>query len=158
MINKGIIAIALSISLISCNGQVKTQDKENKTNPNQPQTNVKVNKQYDRKGNIIKFDSTYSYYYSNVKRDTNLRDSIFKNFKNQFNQRYFFSKDPFFNNFFFQDSLLKYDFYKKDFFLDRFRNNMHNMDSLFWSMDSLKNDFFRKQFRVPEPQHSPKKK
>jgi hypothetical protein len=158
MINKGIITIALSISLVSCNSQVKTQYKENKTNPNQPQTNVKVNKQYDEKGNIIKYDSTYSYYYSNVKSDTNLRDSIFNKFKNQFNQRYFFSKDPFFNNFFFQDSLLKYDFYKKDFFSDRFRNNMHNMDSLFWRMDSLKNDFFGKQFKVPEPPYLPKKK
>jgi hypothetical protein len=158
MINKGIIAILLTISLISCNGQVNPLDKGNKTNPAQPQTNIKVDKQYDKNGNIIRYDSAYSYYYSNVKKDSSLRDSIFKNFKSHFNQRYFFSNDPFFNNFFFQDSLLKYDFYKKDFFLVRFRNNMHNMDSLFWSMDSLKNDFFGKQFKVPKPQYSPKKK
>jgi hypothetical protein len=38
-----------------------------------------------------------------------------------------------------------YDFYKKDFFYDRFRNNMARMDSLFREMDIMKNDFFREQ-------------
>jgi hypothetical protein len=158
MINKGIIGMLLAISMTSCNGQIKTQDKGNKLSPDQPQTNITVNKQYDKNGNILKYDSTYSYYYSNIRKDTSLRDSIFKNFKNQFNNRYFFSKDPFFNDFFFQDSLLKYDFYKKDFFLGRFRNNTNRMDSLFWSMDSLKNDFFEKQFKAPGTLYAPKMK
>jgi hypothetical protein len=158
MINKVIVVMFMSISLTACNGQVKTQEKGSKLTTDQPQTNIKVNKQYDKNGNIIKYDSTYSYYYSNVKKDTSLRDSIFRKFKNQFNNRYFFSKDPFFNDFFFQDSLLKYDFYKKDFFLGRFRNNVNRMDSLFWSMDSLKNDFFEKQFTAPGTLYAPKKK
>jgi hypothetical protein len=152
-----LIAIALSVTLISCNGQTNKKSENNKSNAN-PQTNIKVDKQYDSNGNLIKYDSSYSYYYSNIKDDKNRRDSIFSNFKNQFNRKYFFSNDPYFNDFFFQDSLLKYDFYRKDFFLNRFRNNMRMMDSLFWGMDSLKNSFFRQQFNVPGQLTVPKNK
>jgi hypothetical protein len=140
-----IIALAVSMTLMSCNGQTKEVNKQNKDIS--PQTNIKVNKQYDKNGNIIKYDSTYSSYYSNIKGDTSLKDSIFRNFKNRFNQSYFFSNQPFFDNFFFEDTLLKYDFYKKDFFYNRFRNNMEQMDSLFRGMDEMKNDFFNKQLK-----------
>jgi len=143
------IAFIISLGLISCNGQSGKEKKE-APDKNLPQTDVKVNKEYDEKGNLIRYDSTYSAYYSNISNDTTLRDSIFTNFKNQFNQRYFFSQEPFFQDFFFQDSLLKYDFYKNDFFSNRFRNNRQGMDSLFLKMDSLKNDFFHKQFVNPE--------
>jgi hypothetical protein len=137
------IALALSITLLNCTGQTKNTEKQ-KAN-NLQQTNIKVNKEYDKNGNIIKYDSTYSSYYSNIKTDSNLKDSIYKNFKNQFNRSYFFSNQPFFRDFFFADSLLRYDFYKKDFFYNRFRNNMDRMDSLFKGMDIMKNDFFSKQ-------------
>jgi hypothetical protein len=156
MIRMDLITIALSVTLISCNGQTNKKS-ENDKSTDKPQTNIKVDKQYDSNGNLIKYDSSYSYYYSNIKDDKNVRDSIFSNFKNQFNQKFFFSTDPYFNDFFFQDSLLKYDFYKKDFFLNRFRNNIKMMDSLFWGMDSLKNSFFGKQFIVPGPLKVPGK-
>jgi hypothetical protein len=157
MIRIGITAIALSVTLISCNGQDKKQGFSGKADNEIPQTNIKVDKEYDKDGNLIKYDSTYSYYYSNIKSDADMMDSILNNFKTHFNQRYFFSKDPFFNNFFFQDSLLIYDFYKKDFFVNRFRNNMMRMDSLFWGMDSVKNSFFNKQYQIPGPLIVPKK-
>jgi hypothetical protein len=156
MIRTGLIAIVLSLILHSCNGQINKEKNQDK-NLNSPQTNIKVNKQYDKNGNLIRYDSTYSYYYSNIKNDTSLRDSIFNNFKSHFNQKYFFSDEPFFNHSFFEDSLLKYDFYKYDFFLNRFRRNMERMDSLFWGMDSVKNEFFNKQFRTPAPLKAPKK-
>jgi hypothetical protein len=158
MIRMDLIAIALSVALISCNGQTKKQNGESVNSSAIPQTKVIVDKKYDDKGNLIKYDSTYSYYYSNVKDNKNLKDSILSNFKNQFNNKYFFSTDPYFNDFFFEDSLLKYDFYRKDFFVNRFRNNMRMMDSLFWGMDSLKNSFFNKQFMVPGPVKVPKAK
>jgi len=140
-----IIALAISMTLLSCNGQTKNKDELSKDNL--PHTNIKVNKEYDENGNIIKYDSAYSSYYSNIKGDPDLKDSIFENFKSRFNQSYFFSDQPFFKNFYFEDSLLKYDFYKKDFFYNRFRNNMERMDSLFRGMDLIKNDFFNKQIK-----------
>jgi len=146
-----LIAIALSVTLISCNGQTGIQKGENADSTATPRTNIKVDKEYDSRGNIIKYDSAYSYYYSNVKDDKILRDSIFNDFRKHFDKKYFFSRDPFFNSLFFQDSLLRYDFYRQDFFMNRFRNNMMMMDSLFWGMDSLKNNFFNKQFVTPGP-------
>jgi hypothetical protein len=139
--------MAISITLSGCDGQTKKAD--NQLKKDSPQTNIKVNKEYDKNGNLIKYDSTYSSYYSNVKGDTILRDSIFQNFTNHFNKNYSFSDHPYFRNFFFQDSLLMYDFYKKDFFYDRYINNMERMDSLFREMDIMKNDFFRKQVLPP---------
>jgi len=156
MIRLDLIAIAVSVAITSCNGQTKIKESTKVDPESAPRTSIKVDKKYDEKGNLIKYDSTYSYYYSNVKDNNKLKDSIFNDFKNSFNSNYFFSSDPYFNDFFFQDSLLKYDFYRKDFFINRFRNNMRMMDSLFWSMDSLKNSFFNRQFRVPGPLMAPK--
>lgn len=150
------IAIALSVTLYSCDGQ-EGKMKESKVDSSIPQTNIKVDKQYDENGNLVEYDSTYSYYYSNVQSDNSLKDSILNNFREHFNQRYFFSEDPFFNDLFFEDSLMVYDFYKKDFFLNRFRNNMRRMDSLFRGMDSLKNNFFKNQFSIPGPLKAPGK-
>ena len=158
MIRMDLIAIALSLTLISCNGQTNKHNSESsKITTGNPRTSIKVDKKYDDKGNLVKYDSSYSYYYSNIKDDKKLRDSIFNNFRNSFVDRYFFSRDPYFNKLFFEDSLLGFDFYRKDFFLNRFRNNMMKMDSLFRGMDSMKNDFFRKQFLLPSPLVAPRK-
>ena len=70
------ISLALSITLLSCNGQTKATEKQKADNL--PQTNIKVNKEYDKNGKIIKYDSTYSSYYSNIKTDSNLKDSIYE--------------------------------------------------------------------------------
>jgi len=147
MIRMVIFAIALSMTIQSCNGQKKETDKN--LSQNLPQTNIKVNKEYDKNGNIIKYDSAYSSYCFNIKGDTVLRDSIFDNFKSHFNRKYFFSTQPYFNSFFFEDSLLGYDFYKKDFFYNRFRYNSQFMDELFHEMDSIKNSFYNQQFKIP---------
>lgn len=142
------ISILFSLIVISCNGQRK-ENTTKKTEENQPKTNIQVNKEYDESGNLIKYDSTYSYYYSNIESDAQLRDSILNQFKSDFNNQYWFSRDPYFNNFFFQDSLMDFDFYTKDFFLNRFQNNAQRMNQLFMQMDSIKNLYFMEQFQEP---------
>ena len=133
------------MTIFSCSGQTKKSEKQ--LNNKSPQSNIVVNKEYDKNGNLIKYDSTYSSYYSDIKKDSVLGDSIYNNFKKQFNHKYSFSNQPFFKNFFFEDSLLKYDFYKKDFFYNRFKRNMERMDSLFRDMDIMKNNYFNKQLK-----------
>ena len=157
MIRMDLIAIALSVALVGCNGQTGNYKNEGRKITGNPRTSIKVDKKYDDKGNLIKYDSTYSYYYSNLNDNKNLRDSIFNNFRNTLGKKYSFSRDRYFNSLFFEDSLLKYDFYRKDFFLNRFRSNMMQMDSLFRGMDSVKNEFFNKQFISPSPIFIPKK-
>ena len=143
-----IACLAAVFQISSCQGQEEKQKEAVKSAVN-PQTNISVNKEYDESGNLIRYDSTYSYYYSNIDGDTLLGDSLFERFRSQFNQSYFFSEAPFFSDFFFQDSLLHYDFYKDDFFTNHFRRDMDRMDSIFRGMDSIKNQFFRQQFEHP---------
>lgn len=144
--------IAFSLIFSGCNGQETKKDKnKNITDTtsiigNYPKEDIKVNKEYDKDGNLIRYDSTYTYYYSNIDRNKTVGDSIFNNFRSMFEDRYPFSTKPYFDNLFFQDSLLHYDFYKKDFFYNRFRQNMQQMDRMFWEMDSIKNKFFMEQF------------
>lgn len=128
----------------------KKKNKETTTKEN-PKTNIVVNKEYDNEGNLIRYDSTYSYYYSNTESDKGNMDSIYNEFRKHFKNHYFFSREPFFEDFFFEDSLLKYDFYKEDFFYKRFENNMKHMEQLFHDMDSVKNEFYKDQvLKVPE--------
>jgi hypothetical protein len=141
-----IACLAIVFQISSCQGQEEKEKAEIAANP---QTNISVNKEYDESGNLIRYDSTYSYFYSNIEGDTLLGDSIFQSFRNHFNRSYFFSESPFFSDFFFEDSLLHYDFYKDDFFSNRFRRDMERMDSIFRGMDSIKNQFFRHQFEEP---------
>lgn len=76
-----------------------------KQQKNQPDERVEVNKQYDKHGNLIRYDSIYSYSYSssdkNMKLHTQKMDSIMKNFfPNEFsnffsNSKKKFSEHPF---------------------------------------------------------------
>jgi len=132
---------------ISCNAQnvesKKTDDK------NKPKTSIIVNKEYDENGNLIRYDSTYSYFYSNIENDSTLADSSFTSFQKYFYKSFPDFESPFFDDMFFEDSLLTYDFYKKDFFSKRFELNRKMFDEMFEKMDSLKNKFYN-EIRIPE--------
>jgi hypothetical protein len=148
--NRILIMSVLLLFLNACtNGQNKEKDKieDNKKavsdSLHTPKTNIKVNKEYDDDGNLIRYDSTYTSFYSNIEGDKAKADSIFNKFKLDFNFHYPFSKKPYFDNLFFTDSLLKYDFYKKDFFDKRFHMNMKHMEDMFKEMDSIKNKYYK---------------
>lgn len=133
----------------ACNGQKSTKSEERKSE-NQPKTNIQVNKEYDEKGNLIRYDSTYSYYYSSAENDIHFRDSVLNQFKQNFNTRFQFFRDPFFEDFFYRDSLMNLDFFSNDFFENRFRDNFKRMNELMMEMDSMKNLFFREKLQESE--------
>lgn len=139
-----LFSIIVASIFSSCNAQTGKDNSVTDT-LNTPNSNIKVNKVYDDNGNLISYDSTYTYFYSNIGDNSAMNDSIFNEFKNQFNIAYPFSNKDFFDDLFFEDSLLKYDFFRNDFFTERFRKNFEKMDKLFFEMDSLKNDFYMKQ-------------
>ena len=137
--------IVLLLLICSCssekiNGQQEIKDS---LTTNEPQTKIIVNKEYDENGNLIKFDSTYSYYYSNIENDSTFGDSSYSLFQEDFFNSFPSIQKPFLNDMFFEDSLLTYDFYKDDFFSNRFRFNRQRFDKLFEEMDSLKNKFYK---------------
>jgi len=83
---------------------------KNDQKPNTPKEDIKVNREYDEKGNLIKFDSVYSYSWSG---DSTLMNSIspenlpelfgnhFRNFPDSafFGGSFFGDSDPFINLF-----------------------------------------------------------
>jgi hypothetical protein len=128
---------AQSTADIKKNNSVNAKDSLNK-----PQVNIKVNRRYDDKGNMIGFDSTYSSYYSNVKGDTTQMDSLMTSFDRYFNLNHsnFFGNE--FKPLFFNDSLRYPDFFHQDYFMKRYELNDQYMRNMMQRMDSIKNKFY----------------
>jgi hypothetical protein len=148
----GFLIVAALLVSGGCNKQTDKISTPGEGSGN-PKPTIKVSKEYDKDGNLIRYDSTYSYHYSTSGNNLLMNDSVFNTFKDHFNQSYFFLNEPFFEHFFFDDSLMIRDFYKDDFFIHRFRNNSTAMDSLFLKMDKYKNEFFEKQFKDYQEEH-----
>lgn len=113
-----------------------------------PKIKIKVNKQCDEKGNIIKYDSTYSYFYSSPegKMLELSNDSVFNKFRTFFNKKYPDLLNPKYENIFYDDSLFKYDFFNGDYFQKRFEMNRTIFDKIYQRMDSLKLDYLQRSY------------
>jgi len=113
---------------------------------NQPKIDIKVNKEYDENGNIIRYDSSYSssYFYSNSDLTEKEMDSIMNSFKPFFFDNYSNILDHSFDRFFFNDSLFFNDFYRDDFFEREYQRDYFPLNDVMRQFDSLKNEFFRR--------------
>ncbi|MCW8850360.1 MAG: hypothetical protein OQJ81_10320 [Melioribacteraceae bacterium] len=142
---KIILGVLCLLSIAGCTTEKINGQQENVDTlaTNKPQTKIIVNKEYDEFGNLVKFDSSYSYFYSNLQNDSTFGDSSYSLFQKDFFNSFPNIQKPFLNDIFFEDSLLNYDFYKDDFFSNRFRSNRKRFDKMFEEMDSLKNKFYK---------------
>jgi hypothetical protein len=145
------------IFMSSCKGQSK-KEKENvglliSDTTNKPQVNVKVNKQYDKNGKIVKYDSTYSYVYKGSSGGTIPlnNDSVFSNFKSYFNIHSPGMFDMQNKNIFFNDSLFKYDFFNDDYFQKRFELNQRLFGDFYKQLDSMKGDYLKRTYPDKKP-------
>ena len=138
--------ILLSVLLPSChkdtNGQSADARKES-DNLSEPKIDIKVNRRYDEKGNMIGFDSTYTSYYSNISGDTAQMDSLIGSFDRYFRQEHssFFGRQ--FHPLFFDDSTRYPDFFHDDFFMKRYELNDPYLRGMMHRMDSIKNSFYK---------------
>lgn len=139
----------LSAGMVACQDKNSVQEKNSQTgqlktdSASKPKVDIKVNRHYDDKGNMIGFDSTYSRYYSSVDGDTSQMDSMFKEFNTYFNKQHQALFNNRFDNLFFNDSLMYPDFFHDDFFTQRYRLNDHYFRDMMSKMDSVKNNFYR---------------
>jgi len=148
-----ITSVLLLLSFYSC------RTKKNKTKSGnileaslidtiKPKTNFSVHKEYDKNGNLISVDSTYSYIYSNGNISSKMQSKIFKQFKNEMSNKFPNLQNDFFENIFgdgnIEDSIFRNNFYSPDFFLKNQSNQIKNMLKL---MDSLKNSFYKSQVK-----------
>lgn len=116
-----------------------------KTNP---KVDIKVNKEYDDNGNIIRYDSTYSYIYTYPDGNTKTLnvDSLFKSFQPYFFDRSFeIMRDPF-RSFFDQDTFYEKHFFDHDYFMQQFEREKFHFDRMIKQMDSLRNEFLKQTY------------
>jgi hypothetical protein len=141
--------LAVPFLLTSCNAQeAKTQsDTKKEITVNKPKVDVKVNKQYDEDGNLIAYDSTYVWSYNNKTGqavDINV-DSLLLQFKPMIGPDYsgFFHEHE---SDFFGDSLFYHDFMMPDYFMNRWQQQLQEMNRMMLEMDSMKQSFFREEY------------
>lgn len=109
-----------------------------------PKIDIKVNRHFDEKGNLIGFDSTYSTYYSNTDPGNMPVDSLLSSFNMDFWSRQSFDDDSFTTRFF-NDSLLYRDIFHDDFFR---RSREFNEQ---WMRSMMKKHFFQQPGPTSKP-------
>ena len=131
----------LLINMGSCNGQSKkNSDPTFEDNLSlvdtlhKPKIKVKVNKEFDSNGNLMRYDSTYSYVYKGG--NIAIHDSLFP-FNSFFDMH---SKDLFNDkiDFFMNDSILYKNFFEDSFFKKQNELNKLLFDGFYPKIDSLK--------------------
>jgi hypothetical protein len=141
-----VAAVALSMASAACNAQNKKPAKSPANTADaalpvdSPKVDVRVNKVYDDKGNLVRYDSTYSSVYNDLGADSLRMDSLMQQFLGQYGGPG--GMGPGMDNLFFNDSLLGFDFFHDDFFRKRMELNQQYMQDMMQRMDSLKNQFF----------------
>ncbi|MCG2461218.1 hypothetical protein K8352_10700 [Flavobacteriaceae bacterium F89] len=148
---KAVFSLFLILLVAGCNGQdahnnakdelAQSQKYSDSLSP-KPKVEWKVNKKYDENGNVIGYDSIYSWSYSNhgnVPPEMNA-DSIMQSFRSFSNDNFpSFWEDQDLDHIFPVDSIMK-----RNFSMDRFFNQGNikgfpNMDEWMQKMDSLRN-------------------
>ncbi len=144
----------MALLSLSCNGQKGEVENTNKNgninnNVNTPKGSWKVDKEFDENGNLIRYDSIYSWS-SNSKYD-NLsnfdRDSLMQSFKSKFFTNFSRFENQGFDDVFSQDSLFSKRFFNDGFFGSDFGND-------FMDIDRIRNEMIERQKQFLEKYHS----
>jgi len=147
------LGLVLILGVSACHEKTSGQNQDGKDNLvltrqdslNKPRVDIKVNRHYDGKGNVVGFDSTYTSFYSNVEGDTARMDSLMNSFDRYFKRDHSLLFGHQFNSLFFNDSTRYPDFFHNDFFLKRYELNDPYLRNMMERMDSIKNDFYNQR-------------
>ncbi len=165
---KVFLFLFVAILSTSCNGQDQNSAKkdvsksENKGDSLQdPKERWEVNKELDEDGNIIRYDSIYTWSSSgNLKGMHN--DSILNKMKSKMQRRFSMFRSPKMNALTEHDSIMKQffsnDFFKDDFFLNGSDFGFPNMDDMIKRMEAMRQQFFDNNHRYIIPPEEKKNK
>ncbi|WP_138433196.1 hypothetical protein [Winogradskyella algicola] len=167
---KVMLFLFVAILATSCNAQDTENSSKNssdieiqKDSLQRPKGNWKVNKEVDENGNIIRYDSIYSWSSSGNIKDVE-SDSIFNQMHTMMQKRFSMLQSPNLNDFAERDSIMKQffsdDFFKDDFFSNRVPPGFQNMDEIMKQMEAMRQNFFNNQNRyiIPPENTEPKEK
>ena len=167
---KVMLFLFVAILATSCNAQDTENSSKNssdleiqKDSLQKPKGNWKVNKEVDENGNIIRYDSIYSWSSSgNIKGMES--DSIFNQMQSMMQKRFSMLQSPRLNGFSENDSIIKQffsdDFFKDDFFSNRVPSGFQNMNEIMKQMEAMRQNFFNNKNRyiIPPENTEPKEK
>jgi hypothetical protein len=156
---KYVLLFMVGLLSISCNGQKNEQKIETKESDEklveQPNGTWKVDKEFDENGNLIRYDSIYSW--SSESKFDNLtstnRDSLMQSFKSRFFTNFSGFENQGFEDVFSQDSLFSKRFFNDDFFGSNFGNDFMDIEKLRQQMLARQKKFLEKyqsEFIKPE--------
>ena len=158
-----ILLFMVGVLSVSCNGQNnevnKTETKKNEENlVEEPKGTWKVDKEFDENGNLIRYDSIYSW--SSYDEFNNLtaldRDSLMQSFKSSFFTNFSRFENEGFEDVFSQDSLFSKRFFDDDFFKSSFGRDLMDIDKIRQQMIERQKKFLEKyqsEFIKPEDEN-----
>ncbi len=127
------------------------QDTVKYTKPGNPKVQVKVNKVYDQHGNLIRYDSTYSWTYHRESQGKQIDvDSVFRKFLPYFRQNFPNSDFQSMQNHFLDvpDSAMILDFFNNKAFFDQWQGQLFDFQQQIHEMDSLRNRFLKQYMHL----------
>lgn len=155
---KYILLFVFGLITVSCNGQKNETKTEEKNIVEQPKGTWKVDKEFDENGNLIRYDSIYTWSSSNKfdKLSSIERDSLMQSFKSRFFTNYSGFENQGFEDVFSQDSLFSKRFFNNDFFGSNFGKDFMDIDKLRQQMIARQKKFLEKyqsEFFKPEDEN-----
>ncbi len=130
----------------ACQAQTADNNVENpdlSATVNKPKVEVKVNKEYDENGNLIRYDSAYVWSYTNTLGDSGYVniDSLMLQFRPFMQDHFQMTFPDIEQDWMRNDSLFFHQFLGPDYFMDRWQNELERMNRRIREMDSLKSLF-----------------
>lgn len=158
-----VLLFMVGLFSIGCNGQ-----RDDKINPEtnesearlveQPEGTWRVDREFDENGNLIRYDSIYSWSSHNDFNNLSpsARDSMIQSFKSRFFMNYSHFEDQGFEDVFAKDSLFSDRFFNDGFFGSDFGQDFMVIDSLRQRMLERQNRFLKKyqsEFKEPKDEN-----
>ncbi len=156
-----ILLFIVGLLSVSCNGQkneTKNTGKKKESKEKvveQPKGSWKVDKEFDENGNLIRYDSIYSWSSNNQFNNLSLaeRDSLMESFKSRFYTSFSRFENQGFDDVFSQDSLFSKRFFNDDFFGSDFGADFMNIDKIRQQMIARQKKFLEKyQSELSKPE------
>ncbi|MGB6152152.1 MAG: hypothetical protein WBG48_09180 [Pricia sp.] len=154
----------VAILTTSCKGQEKKENENlQKDNPEQmaeqPKGTWKVDKEFDENGNLIRYDSIYSWSSTDNFEDLAQKnpDSLIQSLQSKFYRNFRGFDDQRFGDLFADDSLFTRRFFNDDFFDSEFGDDFMDIDRIHERMEAMQRKFlerYQSEFDALERQDS----
>ncbi|WP_036380281.1 hypothetical protein [Muricauda sp. MAR_2010_75] len=155
---KFVLLSLLSLVCFGCNGQEKESEekKEDQSLAEQPKGSWKVNREFDENGNLIRYDSIYSWSSSEYMDDLAQmdRDSLLESFRSRFSRSFSHFNHNGFPNFFEEDSLFTKHFFEDDFFESPLGKDFMDLDKIQKRMEAMQRKFLEQYAPNPDKEEN----